>query len=183
MYIFHSKCDYFQIVLRPAPVWVRLVQVRSRVLAKLELETIRTSLWPLPPWRRLCLTRGTTKCEVWKRKRIVTCLPAPVICLAKHRGLLKFGWGRPYGYVLKEALSHLHVSVLRWGPLRFVWSEPQQHLSRQAWGRLQVFEKDKSCDEVRWGWVEVNLNGVYWRKPWAVCMFLCRWGPIRVWLL
>ena len=55
VYIFHRKCDYFQIVLRPAPVWVRLVQVRNKVLAELfELETFRTSL---------CTNTGQENCS------------------------------------------------------------------------------------------------------------------------
>ena len=54
----------------------------------------------------------------------------------EHEGLLRLGWSSLQWYLLKEALSRLHVSVLCWDPLRFVWSEPQRHLSRQAWSRL-----------------------------------------------
>ena len=87
----------------------------------------------------------------WIRKRLAIRYPvasSPDDCqqivlwsfCGEHKGLLRLGWSSPQWYLLKEALSRLHVSVLCWDPLRFAWSEPQRHLSRQAWSRSQIFE-------------------------------------------
>ena len=82
--------------------------------------------------------------------------------------------------LVKEALSRLHVSVVRWSPLRFVLRESQLHLSRQALSRLQVFGKSTFGVEVRWGCLRWTSTLFIEGSPKPFACFLCclevRWG-------